>query len=177
MAFLLFLIFIYLVVAIFFYAKKREAYDHFNYTISELGESGSEYEKQVSYFVFFPVGLGCIIVSYFIYDNYYQAAIISGALGFSYLLSAFFPCDPGTPLIGTWKNAIHNIVGGLCYGAMTYQLNILMHNNGGWYFNVSFMLLCGFLIIFLAGFPRFLIGSSQRLAETSIFLSVFFITY
>ena len=173
MAFFLLMIYIYLVWGIAFYAKKRKAYNHFRYSISELGELGSEYEKQVSFFIFLPVGLGCLIISIFAYTNNYQAAFLSGAIGLSYLLSAFFPCDPGTPLLGTWKNSIHNIVGGVCYAGMAYQLNELMDNNTGWHIDVSFTLLCVFLITFLVGFPKYFIGLIQRMAEASIFLSTF----
>jgi hypothetical protein len=173
MAFFLLIIYIYLVWGITFYGKKRKAYDHFKYSISELGELGSEYEKQVSFVIFLPVGLGCLIVSIFTYTYSYQAAFLSSAIGLSYLLSAFFPCDPGTPLFGTWKNSIHNIVGAACYAGMVYQLNELMDKNTGWYIDVSFTLLCFFLITFLVGFPKYFIGLIQRIAEASIFLSTF----
>lgn len=171
MAFLLLFIYIFLVCGVVFYANKRKAYSHFRYSISELGELGSEYEKQVSYFVFLPVGLGCLIVSFLSYTSNYPAAFLSGAIGFSYLLSAFFPCDPGTPLLGTWKNSIHNIIGGTCYVAMAYQLNELMDSEVIWFIELTFTLLCAFLLMFLVGFPKGFIGLAQRLAETSIFLS------
>jgi hypothetical protein len=173
MAFFLLIIYIYLIWGIVFYAKKRKAYDHFRYSISELGELGSEYEKQVSFFIFLPVGLGCLIVSIFTYANSYQAAFLAGAIGLSYLLSAFFPCDQGTPLFGTWKNSIHNIVGGGCYAGIAYQLNELMDKNTGWHIEASFTLLCIFIITFIVGFPKHFIGLIQRVAEASIFLSTF----
>jgi hypothetical protein len=173
MAFFLLIIYIYLVWGIAFYAKKRKAYNHFRHSISELGELGSEYEKQVSFFIFLPVGLGCLIISMFAYNNNYPAAFLSGAIGLSYLLSAFFPCDPETPFSGTWKNSLHNIVGGVCYVGMVYQLNDLMDRNTGWHIDVSFTLLCFFLITFLVGFLRSFIGLIQRIAEASVFLSTF----
>lgn len=171
MALFLIIIYIYLVCGVVLYAKKRKAYSHFRYSISELGELNSEYEKQVSYFIFLPVGLGCLIVSFATYTSNYPAAFLSGAIGLSYFLSAFFPCDPGTPLLGTWKNSIHNIIGGVCYAAMAYQLNELMDSKEVWFIDVAFTLLCSFLIIFLIGFPKRFIGLAQRLAEASIFLS------
>jgi len=170
MAFFLLIIYTYLICGVVFYAKKRKTYSHVKYSISELGELGSEYEKQVSYFIFLPVGLGCLIISFATFTHNHPAAFLSGAIGLSYFLSAFFPCDPETPLIGTWKNSIHNIIGGICYAAMAYQLNELIDNNGAWFIDVTFILLCAFLLIFLIGFPKSFIGLAQRLAEASIFL-------
>ncbi len=171
MAFSLLIIFIYLVFTVIFYAKKRDNYSHFKHSISELGESGSRYEKQVSYGIFLPVGLGAIIVAFSSYANHYHAAYISGAIGLSYFLSAFFPCDTGTPSVGSWKNMVHNIVGGVCYATMAYHLNELMDSNGRWYISLSLSLLCSFLVMFIIGFPKAVIGLAQRLAETSLFLS------
>jgi hypothetical protein len=171
MALFLLVIYTYLVCGVVFYGKKRKTYNHFRYSISELGELGSEYEKHVSYFIFLPVGLGCLIVSFARYDSNYPAAFLSGAIGFSYFLSAFFPCDPETPLLGTWKNTMHNIIGGVCYAATAYQLNELMDSKAAWFIDVTFKLLCAFLLIFIVGFPKSIIGLAQRLAEASIFLS------
>jgi hypothetical protein len=91
----------------------------------------------------------------------------------SYFLSAFFPCDPGTPVLGTWKNNIHNIIGGVCYAGVAYQLNELLDSNLGWYIEIAFTLLCVFLLTFLTGFPKLFIGLIQSLAEASIFLTTF----
>lgn len=170
MAYILLLIYIYLVCGVVFFAQKRKTYNHFKYSISELAELGSEYEKQVSYFIFLPVGLGCLFVSWVTYTSNYPVAFLSGAIGLSYFLSAFFPCDPKTPLLGNWKNFVHNIIGGVCYAAMAYQLNELIDNHSIWFIELAFSLLCAFLFIFLIGFPKNMVGLTQRLAETSIFL-------
>jgi hypothetical protein len=175
MAFFLLIIYIYLVAGVVFYANKRKTYNHFRQSISELGELGSEYEKQVSYFIFLPVGLSCLIVSYFTYHSNDSAAFLSGAIGLSYFLSAFFPCDPETPFSGTWKNNIHNIIGGVCYAAIAHQLNELIDNKSSWFIDVTFVLLCFFLFIFLIGFPKSIIGLVQRFAEASIFLSTIYL--
>jgi protein-S-isoprenylcysteine O-methyltransferase Ste14 len=66
---------------------------------------------------------------------------------------------------------MHNIIGGVCYAAMAYQLNELMDSKAAWFIDVTFKLLCAFLLIFIVGFPKSIIGLAQRLAEASIFLS------
>lgn len=171
MAFFLLIIYTYLVCGVVFYAKKRKTYNHFRHSISELGELGSEYEKQVSYLIFLPVGIGCLIVSFATYASNHPAAFLSGVIGLSYFLSAFFPCDPETPLLGTWKNTLHNIIGGVCYALMAYQLNELMDTKSAWFIDMTFTMLCAFLIIFIIGFPKNFIGLAQRLAEASVFFS------
>jgi len=173
MAFLFLIIYVYLICAIVFYARKRHTYSHLKHTISELGELGSQYEKQVSYIIFLPVGIGCLAISFATYTSNHQAAFLSGAMGLSYLLSAIFPCDTGTPLSGTWKNTIHNIVGAACYVAMAYQLNELIDSHTNVFVDISLFLLCSFLLIFIIGFPKQVIGLAQRIAEASIFLSTF----
>jgi hypothetical protein len=39
-------------------------------------------------------------------------------LGTGYVLSAFFPCDPGAPLFGSWRTLVHNAAGLIDYGGM-----------------------------------------------------------
>lgn len=173
MTLFLFTIYLYLACGITFYGAKRAAYNACKHTISELGESGSLYEKQVSYYLFFPVGFGCLLVANGIYEMNEPAAFIIGSLGVSYFLSAFFPCDPGTPAVGSWKNILHNIIAAICYAGIAYQLNELSSSHAPWHIQLSFSLLCTLLILFVIGLPKHLIGLLQRVTETSIFLSVF----
>lgn len=172
MTYLLLAISIYWALGIAFYASKRESYDHSRDTISELGEAGSAYEMQVAYAVFVPVGLGLMAIAYALHASDQHLSLLCGFMGLSYFLSAFFPCDPGTPLSGSWKNAVHNLIGGVCYAAMVYQLRELSELDGGAHFDVSFMLLAGFLIAFVIGWPKRLIGLAQRVAEASVLISV-----
>ena len=173
MAYILVFIYLYLVFGVYYYAKKRPAYCHLKHSISELGENGSDFERAVGYLVFLPAGLGCLLLAGLTYSDMTAAAILVGALGFGYSLSAFFPCDPGTPMWGSWKNSIHNVVGGVAYISMIYQLRELGDQHAGWYIEVAFISLSIFLLNFIIGWPKQLIGLTQRVAETMVFVSVF----
>ncbi len=158
----------YLAIGVAFFGRRRPGYSHLRHTISELGESGSAYEWQVSYLVFLPVGIGWLMAALFSREAAPGAAVLLTAMGAAYALSAFFPCDPGTPLSGTWKNSIHNLVGGIAYVAMAYQLNELTDGPKEAYFKAALYLLGAFLATFVIGWPKAAIGMLQRLAETSV---------
>lgn len=173
MAYFLLIIYLYLIFGVYFYAQKRPAYSHLKHSISELGENGSDFEKQVGFIVFVPVGLGFLLLAGLSYADNWPAAVLAGAMGFGYFLSAFFPCDPGTPMSGSWKNSIHNLVGGIAYITMAYQLKELIDQQVGWYAEVAFVALAVFLFNFIIGWPKQVVGLTQRMAETAVFLCVF----
>ncbi len=173
MAYFLLFIYLYLVFGVCFYAQKRPVYSHLKHSISELGENGSDFEKQVGFIVFVPVGLGFLLLAGIIYADNWPAAVLAGAMGFSYFFSAFFPCAPGTPVSGSWKNSIHNLVGGVAYITMGYQLKALIDQQVGWYVEVAFITLAVFLFNFIIGWPKQLVGLTQRVAESAVFLTVF----
>ena len=173
MTYLLATLIIYLFSAVTYYAAKVPAYSHIKHTLSELGANGTEFEKAVAFKVFIPVGLGFILLAGLIYDTNWPAAVLAGAMGFSYFLSAFFPCDPGTPTSGSWKNSIHNLVGGVAYVTMGYQLKQLIDLQFGWYVEVAFIALAVFLFNFIVGWPKQVVGLTQRLAEAAVFVCIF----
>ncbi|MGJ8662393.1 MAG: DUF998 domain-containing protein [Marinicella sp.] len=173
MNYLLLALFLYWIVAVIYYANKRPSYSHFKHTISELGESGSIHEKLVGFRVFAPIGLAFLLLAYLVYAKHQSAAVLSFAMGMSYFLSAFFPCDPGTPVSGSWKNTIHNLVGGIAYVAMGYQLKELIDQQLGWYVELAFIALAVFLFNFIIGWPKQIVGLTQRVAESAVFMCIF----
>ena len=168
------LVFIYgfLFLGILYFARKRPEYSHARHSISELAETGSEYEKQVSYFVFLPFGLLAVGLASYSYTENLNAAVLLTAVGLSYLLSAIFPCDPGAPAVGSWKTLIHNIVGASCYAAMLYQLKELADTQSEWWATMGLTSLSLFLVSFFVGWPRNWTGLLQRLAEVCVFLNI-----
>ncbi len=161
--------YVYLIGGVVFFALKREDYSHVRDSISELAEIGSSYEKTVSYGVFLPFGLVAILVAIQLSSLHPVIGLLLGAMGVSYALSAFFPCDPNTPAIGTWKNVVHNVIGGGCYAAALYSVHELGDSSLAPLATVSLVLLCAMLVTFVAGWPRQILGFIQRLAETSLF--------
>lgn len=99
------------------FALARPEYSHIRHTISELGESGSPLSSLVSFGLFLPTGVlewVAIVLAYPIYarDRVTFFGICAFAsLGLGYVMAAFFPCDPGSPLMGSWQQQVHNVFG------------------------------------------------------------------
>jgi hypothetical protein len=72
--------------------------------------------NQVAFGFFLPVGLlvwlALVLVHWQAPDR--EASFILATLsclGTGYALSAFFPCDAGTPIFGSWCTLVHNVLG------------------------------------------------------------------
>ncbi len=99
------------------FALMTPGYSHISHTISELGESGSPLSSLVSFGFFLPTGLLVWLAMALAYPFYSSDRLSAMGLlafaspGLGYVMSAFFPCDPGSPLIGSWKQQVHNFFG------------------------------------------------------------------
>lgn len=107
---------IYLAAAIVGFALRRSDYSHLQNSISELGEFGARDSALVSWGVFFPVGLGAAALAVHFWRNGARAAgILAACIATGYIVAAFFRCDPGSPLSGSGRQAIHNLGGAVEY--------------------------------------------------------------
>src|SRR5678816_4168307 len=91
-----------------YFASLRPGYSHISSTISELGETGAPRAELVSFGFFLPVGFLVWLALYMVWressDRYATFALVAlSSLGAGYVAAAFFPCDPGAPLFGTWR--------------------------------------------------------------------------
>lgn len=99
------------------FASMRPDYSHISHTISELGESGTPMAGIVSFGLFLSTGLLVWLAIYLAYPLYSSERLTStgllafASLGLGYVIAAFFPCDPGSPLIGSWRQQVHNLFG------------------------------------------------------------------
>ena len=93
----------------------RQGYSHVTHTISELGEVGSPGSKLVSLGIFLPFGLSMLAVYWLSRAGNPSAANLAGCIGVGYLGAALFPCDPGSPLVGSWRQSLHNLAGAVQY--------------------------------------------------------------
>ncbi len=106
-----------------YFASLRPAYSHLSNTISELGETGAPQAHLVAFGFFLPVGLLVWLALWLTQrhrpsrDTSLVLLTLSG-LGTGYVFSAFFPCDPGAPLLGSWRTLVHNAAGLIDYGGM-----------------------------------------------------------
>lgn len=170
---LLLVLLVYWVAGIYYYAQKRPEYSHIVHSISELGENNSKYEKPVSYGLFLPIGVLFFIVAWLYNGTSSVASLLSAFMGVGYFFSAFFPCDPQTPLLGTWKNTLHNLAGGICYVGCLVVLQEAYSDDGEWLSGVVLYALMIFLLIFMLGWPK-ITGLLQRVVEFGIIAVIFF---
>ncbi|UZE96619.1 DUF998 domain-containing protein [Alkalimarinus alittae] len=171
-------------IAPVYYAKKSDGYSTRLNTLSELGATGSRYQKAVSRYYFLPLGVAIILFLVlsqatvtFLTQSYLAWALL-GLVGVGYLVAALFPCDPGSPIGGTASNKLHNTAGVLEYlGAglglilmgvspeqpvMLPQMNLYLILSGS-------VILLSLMMLILPSFYR-IRGLVQRFAEASFFI-------
>jgi hypothetical membrane protein len=179
-----------------FFASLRPAYSHLSNTISELGETGAPQAHLVAFGFFLPVGLLVWLALWLTHreapdrDASLVLLALSG-LGTGYVLSAFFPCDPGAPLFGSWRTLVHNAAGLIDYGGMAVGFLLFCR----YYASqkaapqaVTFGIAVTFAIAGALGFLTFtaafclpaalpVLGLIQRVLELIQFTGVFFVCY
>jgi hypothetical protein len=175
---LLYVIIIFLVAGIVYFAYKSPHYSHLRHTISELGEDGAVNRRAANLGLFLPAGLLLILFGLLIDDNT-NIKGVSFCLGAGYVISALFPCDPGSPLGGSGKQTMHNIGGFIEYAGGIYFLNKCRHlllTPGfiGPQWIIGFLVVC-VILISLPGFK--LRGLSQRIVEFILFGQLLWLSY
>lgn len=164
------------------FASLRPEYTHVRNTISELGETGAALSHQVSYGIFLPAGLLVWAAVYLAANSATPREIkvvlaLLSSLGTGYVMAAVFPCDPGSPLLGSWRQQIHNFFGFIEYAGTAGGLLLACHlllKKGQTTIGVVFGLAGAVVVLCLAGlsiasaFPYR--GGIQRIAEAIMFL-------
>jgi hypothetical membrane protein len=102
------------------FAALRPEYRHVANTISELGEYGAIHFRLVGFGVFLPAGLFLWLGLWGAHlQDRRRATTLTlmalASLGVGYVGAAFFPCDPGSPLSGTVRQQVHNVIGFIEY--------------------------------------------------------------
>ena len=172
-----------------YFASLRSGYSHISNTISELGETGAPQAHLVAFGFFLPVGL---IVWWALWlahrhgsgqDTLLVLFALSG-LGAGYVLAAFFSCDPGAPLFGSWRTLVHNAAGVIDYGGTAFGFLLFCqycarHKRRAQAAIFGVAAALGFLAIVLLGFPpAFPVrGAVQRVAELIQFTGVLFVCH
>lgn len=158
-----------LVFGVLFFGYKKKGYSHAQHTISELGEFGSEYARAVNFGLFLPVGVLLFIVAFADFELTMRA-LLAGCLATGYLVAAFFPCDPGSPNSGSWRQQIHNLGGFVQYAGAAYCLFRLGEEgftmNGISYRLLGYLLIACIVLVSIPSNP--IRGLSQRIAEAII---------
>ena len=159
---------VYLSAALFMFGARKPAYSHLRHTISELGESGAPQAGLVAAGVFLPIGLAMLLAAWLArpFDSGISALALCIAVG--YLTAAAFPCDPGSPLSGSWRQAVHNLGGTFQYIGGAFVL-LQMAGHAGQPFRVFGLAVIGAAIALSVPLLASVRGLVQRVAEACLF--------
>lgn len=157
---------LFLAGSIMVFARRLPGYDHRSRTISELGEHGSPFEKTVSLGVFLPVAVALGVVVLLLRETHLPVALLALSISLGYGISAFFPCDPGSPLYGSWRQAAHNIGGGIEYVGGALALFWIAESWGPSFRIPGFVVAIAMILL---SFKSPFRGAVQRAAEICLF--------
>ncbi len=160
---------VYLSIAIVVAASRRSAYSHVRNTISELAEYGSEYMTKVSFAVFLPVAILLGIVAFLVSSTDLPIAALALSIAIGYGLSAIFPCDQGSPMIGSYRQAIHNFGGAIEYLGGAFSLFWISETTGPAFRVAGFLVAASAILLSFESPVR---GVIQRIAELCLFLGL-----
>lgn len=155
-----------LLMAVVKLARNKPGYSHARHTISELGEEGAPDQALTSLAVFLPISVAMGIVAYILTSSLPAAAILAFGLGTGYFAAAILPCDPGSPLTGSFNQGMHNLGGGIQYAAGAWAL-LRLGETHGLPFRVAGLIVAAALIGL--SFPHPWRGGIQRIAEACLF--------
>ncbi|MEI8571028.1 DUF998 domain-containing protein [Methylomonas sp. LW13] len=160
------------------YAQTLPNYDAMRQTISELAAFGTPLADPINYGLFLPVGLMQWLALACQYRMLKQNRTLRrGLLAFSwvgtaYVFCALFPCDPGSPLMGSWRQQIHNLFGALEYLGGGYGLLLSGRIPGSRIaipLKISGVLVLTVLVLLAIPFLADYRGLIQRIAESVLF--------
>lgn len=158
----------YLLASLIVLAPRKVGYSHIKHSISEIGEVGAPNQRFVALGLFLPIGLLLLLVAYLVRPASPVAAALALCIAIGYIGAAAFPCDPGSPLLGTARQALHNFAGAVEYAGGGFALMKLAESLG------QPFKLAGFIVlgtaIALSVLPSNSIrGIIQRFAEACLF--------
>jgi hypothetical protein len=178
-----------LVVGVLWFSRRVAGYSHIRHTISELGETGSPWSAFVSWACFAPVGVGLLLLSLVLVASSISSplaeplTLLSAAVGIGYLGGSLFPCDPGSPVSGSWRQQFHNLVGGVEYIGGASALFVASQSLAAIPSSTTLqqVLACSAIIVAVVAvllsisltFP--LRGAVQRVGEVTLFANILFL--
>lgn len=148
-------------------ARRRDNYQHVHSTISELGEVGATDAKLAAFGVFLPVSLLLFVVASMFPGSDIRVSVLAIAIATGYLVAVFSPCDPGSPMIGSNRQFVHNIGGMIEYLGGTMALWAIGEKYGALFVASGWIGALGTLAISIPGM-RFR-GLVQRVMESGLF--------
>jgi hypothetical protein len=161
-------VFAYLSAALLMFGARKPAYSHRRHTISELGESGAPQAGLVAAGVFLPIGLGMLLAAWLARPLGSGISALALCIAAGHLTAAAFPCDPGSPLSGSWRQAVHNLGGTVQYIGGAFVL-LQMAGHAGQPFRAFGLFVIGAAIALSVPLLANVRGLVQRVAEGCLF--------
>jgi hypothetical protein len=176
------------------FGSQRPGYSQTANTISELGEAGSPISRDVSFGFFLPVGLLIWLALWLVHGKNREKHISSAMLALScmgtgYALSAFVPCDPGLPLLGSWREQVHEFLGLVMYAGTGLGFILAARHFTGrkeffpaaLFFGTGILVLLGLVLLSWGVLARDSVfhvrGAIQRVTEAVAFVSLTVVCY
>jgi len=159
---------LYLFAGLLALAPRKPGYSHLRHSISEIGETGAPDQRFVAFGLFLPVGLALLPVAWLVRPALPAAAALALCIAIGYIGAAAFPCDRGSPLSGTPRQAVHNLAGGVEYIGGGFALMALSGTLGQPFKLAGFIVLGAAIAISVV--PSSPVrGLIQRIAEICLF--------
>lgn len=112
----------YCLLGVILLGARKSRYSHVRSTIAELGEVGAPLARAASVGLFVPVGLACLAIAVAVASQPTRSpeltagvSVIAASIGIGYVGTALIPCDPGSPLRGSNRQTVHNLIGTVQY--------------------------------------------------------------
>ena len=158
----------YLFASLLVLAPRKDGYRHLKHTISEIGEWGSPHKRFVAMGLFMPVGLMLLLVALLVRPASPATAALAGCIAAGYIGAALWPCDSGSPMTGSARQALHNLAGAIEYIGGGFTLTVLSETLGQPLRIVGFVVLA--TAVALSVLPAHAgRGAVQRVAEACLF--------
>lgn len=162
---------LYLAGSVSVLGRRTKGYNQVRDTISELGEVGAPHQRAVAIGVFLPMGLTLLGVAGLLHGTSNPAAVLAACLSFGYLVAAVFPCDPGSPISGTPRQAVHNLGGAVQYIGGGAALWALASTGGVLFRPLGLVVFAAAALLTALPAWRFR-GLVQRIAEAALFFGL-----
>ena len=156
----------YLVVGVLIAGRRHRGYSHIRRTISELGEVGTDHTWVVSLGVFVPVGVCLGITAWLLHASHPSVAALAGSIAVGYLVGGVFPCDAGSPAVGSLRQLIHNLGGAAEYMGGAVSLMWTAEDAGAGFRVAGFVVAISAITLLFENPVR---GLIQRIAEVCLF--------
>lgn len=158
----------YLLANLLALAPRKAGYSHIKHSISEIGEIGAPDQRFVAFGVFLPIGLALLLVACLVRAASPSTSVLALCIAIGYVGAAAFPCDPGSPLVGTARQFLHILAGAVEYAGGGFSLMAIAEYLGQPFKAAGFIVLGSTLALSIMS-SNSARGIIQRIAETCLF--------